>query len=100
VCPSGLLTFIPLTAPDLSKIQVFPNKKDGPLPKKSKNNYYVSHKCKEIATQFPWAEMLKSDLGDTNCVKCIVCLTVKGKDVILGLKSNMFKKHMGKTKVV
>jgi len=44
--------------------------------------------------------MLKSDLGDTNCVKCIVCLTVKGKDVILGLKSNMFKKHMGKTKVV
>jgi len=100
VCPSGLLTFIPPTAPNLFEIQVFPNEKDGPLQKKKFKNYYVSHKCREIATQFPWVEMLKSDLGDINRVKCIVCLIAKGKDVILGPKSNMFEKHTGKTKVV
>jgi len=31
--------------------------------------------------------MLKSDFGDFNYVKCIVCLVVKGKEVILEPKS-------------
>lgn len=44
--------------------------------------------------------MLKSDLGDTNHVKCIVCSIVKGKDVILGPKFDTLDKHVGKTKVV
>jgi hypothetical protein len=36
VCPSGLATFIPPIAHDLFEVWVLPNKKDGPLPKKSK----------------------------------------------------------------
>jgi hypothetical protein len=44
--------------------------------------------------------MLKNDLGDINCVKCIVCLDVKGKDVILGPKFDMLEKHVGKTNTI
>jgi hypothetical protein len=44
--------------------------------------------------------MLKSDLGDNTHVKCIVCIIVKGKDVILGPKFDMLDKHARKTKVV
>jgi hypothetical protein len=34
VCLGGLLTFTPPTTPNLSKIQVLPNEKDEPMPKK------------------------------------------------------------------
>ncbi len=44
--------------------------------------------------------MLKSDLGNINHVKCIVCIIVKGKDVILGPKFDTLNKHEGRTKVV
>jgi hypothetical protein len=44
--------------------------------------------------------MLKSDFGEINYVKCIVCLAMKGKEVILGPKSDMFEKHVRKTKVI
>jgi hypothetical protein len=71
--------FIPSTAPNLFEIQVLANEKDESLLKKSKKNYDVSHKCRNIcATQFPWAEMLKSDFGEINYVKCIMCSVVKG----------------------
>lgn len=36
VCLSGLPTFIPPITHDLFEVRVWPNKKDGPLPKKSK----------------------------------------------------------------
>jgi hypothetical protein len=66
-------------APNLFEIQVLANKKDNPLSKKSKKNYDVFDKCNTIwATQFPWAEILKSDFGEINCVKCIMCSIVKG----------------------
>jgi hypothetical protein len=71
------------------------------LSKKSKNIYDVSRKCIKIwVAEFSWAEMLKSDLGDTNHVKCIVRLTMKGKDVILGPKFDTLDKHVGKIRVV
>jgi hypothetical protein len=41
--------------------------------------------------------MFKNEIGDINRVKCIVCLDVKGKDVILGPKFDMLEKHVGKT---
>jgi hypothetical protein len=44
--------------------------------------------------------MLKNDFGDINYVKCIVCLAMKGKEVILGPKLDMFEKHVKKTKVI
>ncbi len=44
--------------------------------------------------------MLKSDFGDFNYVKCIVCLVVKGKEVILESKSYTVEKHVRKTKAV
>ncbi len=44
--------------------------------------------------------MFKSDFGEINYVKCIVCLTMKGKDVILGPKLNTLEKHVRKTKTV
>ncbi len=44
--------------------------------------------------------MFKNDFGNINNVKCIVCLTMKGKEVILGLKLNMLEKNVGKTKAV
>jgi len=46
--------------------------------------------------QFLWAKMLKNDFGEIHCGKCIVCLIAKGKDVILGLKFDILKKHVGK----
>lgn len=49
-------------------------------------------------TQFSWVEMFKNDLGDINRVKCIVCLDVKGKDVILCLKFDMLEKHAERQK--
>jgi len=52
------------------------------------------------ATQFPWVEMLRSEIGEIHDVKCLVCSFVKGKDVILGLKANTLGKHAGKTRVV
>ncbi len=33
-------------------------------------------------------------------MKCIACLDVKGKDVILGPKFDMLEKHEGKTKTI
>jgi hypothetical protein len=35
--------------------------------------------------------MFKGDYGKINCVKCIVCLAMKGKDVIFNLEFNMLK---------
>jgi len=59
VCPSELPFFIAIV-PNLSRIFVVLNKKgDVPLPKKTKKNYDISHKCREAwATQFPLAKML------------------------------------------
>lgn len=44
--------------------------------------------------------MFKSDYGEVNHVNCILCVVVKGKDVILGPKSNTLEKHVGKTKTM
>ncbi len=33
-----------------------------------------------------------------NCMKCLVCSFVKGKDVILGPKANTFENHVGENK--
>jgi hypothetical protein len=44
--------------------------------------------------------MFQSDFGKIDDVKCIVCLAMKGKEVILGLKLDTLEKHEGKTKVV
>jgi len=101
MCPSGLPTFIPLATPNLSEIQVLADKEKEPLPKKFKKKYDVSCKCKDIwAIQFPWVEMLKTNRGNINSVKCIVCLAIKGKKVILGLKLDTLEKDAKKTKVV
>jgi hypothetical protein len=48
MCLGGLPTFIPLATPDLFKIQVLADKENKPLPKKSKKNYDVSRKCRNI----------------------------------------------------
>jgi hypothetical protein len=57
------------------------------IVKKKLKSYDVSHKCKNIwFIQFLWEKMFKSDHGKINCVKCVVCSIVKGKDVILGSK--------------
>jgi hypothetical protein len=50
--------------------------------------------------QFLWEKMFKSDHGKINCVKCIICSIVKGKDVTLGPKLFVLKKDARKTKVV
>ncbi len=52
------------------------------------------------ATQFPWVEMLTSEIGKIHHVKFLVYSFVKGKNVILGPKANILEKHVGKTKVV
>jgi hypothetical protein len=44
--------------------------------------------------------MLKSDYGEIHHVKCIVCSTMKGKDVILGPKFDTLEKHVRKTKAI
>ncbi len=44
--------------------------------------------------------MLNNDFGNINSMKCIVCSATKGKQVILGLKSNTFEKNAGKTKTI
>jgi hypothetical protein len=44
--------------------------------------------------------MFKDDYGEINCVKYIVCLSMKGKDVIFNLEFNMLEKHARKMKVV
>jgi len=44
--------------------------------------------------------MLKIDFGEVNHVKCIVCLAMKGKDIILGLKFNILDKYVWKVEVV
>jgi hypothetical protein len=41
--------------------------------------------------------MLKNEYGQTHKVKCIVCLFVKSKDIISGLKFNI---HARKTKAI
>jgi hypothetical protein len=74
VCLGGLPTFLPLVAPNLYEIQVLADKEDEQLLKKSKKNYDVFHKCRNIwATQFSWVQMFKSDFGEINHVKCMVC---------------------------
>jgi hypothetical protein len=54
-------------------------------------------KTKKILQQFPWVEMVNNKSRKNHCMKCIVCLNVKGKDVILGPKFDMLEKHMEKT---
>jgi hypothetical protein len=44
--------------------------------------------------------MLKNDFENINSVKCIVCSTMKGKEVILGIKLDILEKNVGKTKAV
>ncbi len=44
--------------------------------------------------------MFKSDFGKIDDAKCIVCLVMKGKEVILGPKSDTLEKNEGKTKAV
>ncbi len=44
--------------------------------------------------------MFKSYFGEINCVKCIVCSAMKGKEVILVPKSDTLEKHARKTKAV
>ncbi len=44
--------------------------------------------------------MFKINFGEANHVKCIVCLAMKGNNVILGLKFNTFDKHAWKMEVV
>jgi hypothetical protein len=48
MCSGGLLTYIPPTTPDLFEIQVLADKENEPLPKKSKKNSDVFHKCRDI----------------------------------------------------
>jgi hypothetical protein len=54
-------------------------------------------KIKKILQQFPWVEMVNIKSRENHCMKCIVCLNVKGKDVALGPKFDMLEKHMEKT---
>jgi hypothetical protein len=44
--------------------------------------------------------MFKSDFGKIDHVRCIVCLAMKGKEVILGPKLDTLEKHEGKTKAI
>ncbi len=44
--------------------------------------------------------MFKDDSREINLVKCIVCLAMKGKGVILSSKCNTLEKHAKKTKVI
>jgi hypothetical protein len=44
--------------------------------------------------------MFKSDFGDIDHVKCNLCSNMKGKEIILGPKSNTLEKHEGKTKAI
>jgi hypothetical protein len=88
---------------DLSKIHVIIEEEEleVPSPKKPKKNYDISHKCQDVwATQFPWLEMSRSEIGEVHCVKCKVCSFVKGKDVILQSKVDTLEKHVRKTRVV
>jgi hypothetical protein len=41
--------------------------------------------------------MFKNDSREIKLMKCIVCLAMKGKDVILGSKCNTLEKHAKKT---
>jgi len=52
-CPNGLPPFVAIV-PNLSWIYVVLDKEgDVPLPKNTKKNYDISHKCREAwATQF------------------------------------------------
>jgi hypothetical protein len=50
--------------------------------------------------EFPWVELLKSETRKVQHVKCMVCSFVKGKDVILGPKVDIFEKHEGKTRAI
>jgi len=77
-CLGGLPTFILLT-PKLSKIHVI-------LKEGNKYIYDIFSKCKEIwATQFPWAKMMKSDIGEIHQIMCIIYST-------LGLKFDTFER--------
>ncbi len=44
--------------------------------------------------------MLKINFGQVNHVKCIVCLAMKGKDIILGFKFKTLDKYARKMKLV
>ncbi len=44
--------------------------------------------------------MLKNETREVHHVKCMVCSFVKGKDVILGPKVDIFKKHEGKIRAI
>jgi len=43
---------------------------------------------------------MKSDTSEIHRIKCIVCLTMNEKDMILGSKFNTFEKHARKMKMV
>jgi hypothetical protein len=88
---------------NLSKIHVIIQEEELEVspPKKPKKNYDISHKSQDVwATQLPWPEMLRSEIGKVHCVKCKVCSFVKGKDVILRPKVDTLEKHVRKTRVV
>jgi len=69
-------------------------------PKKPKKHYDVLRNCQDVwTTKFPWVKMLKSEIGEVHHVKCTVRSFVKCKDVILGPKAYILKKHEGKTRV-
>jgi len=78
---------------DFSNIHVIIEEKELELApfKKPKSNYDISQKCWDVwAIQFPWANMLRSETREVHHVKCLVCSFVKGKDVILRPKANIF----------
>jgi hypothetical protein len=45
-------------------------------------------------------KMFKCDYGEINCVKCIVYLVLKWKDIILCLKFHTLDKHVGMMKTI
>jgi hypothetical protein len=61
-----------------------------------KKLWCLSQVQKNLGYIVPWVEMLKIDYGEIHRVKCIVCSTMKGKDVILGPKFDTLEKHARK----
>jgi len=51
-----------------------------------RNKLFVKETQKNLQclSQFSWVEMFKSDYNKINHMKCIVCLAMKGKNVIRG----------------
>ncbi len=65
----GLATYVAFNVVDLSKIHVIIEEEESklPPPKKPKRNYDISRKCQDVwATQFPWVEILRSEIGEVH----------------------------------